>query len=109
MSLYQFLEDCYIAGVYFQAGTQSYTADILATGTIPNTLPIGWVPNAAVTPIDANAITAFYGAGPQPPPLIVQRWQTQSVPPPSIYWKGTPTQGATMWTLVGTNMPAIYE
>lgn len=70
---------------------------------------MGWVPNGAVTPLDAPAITAYYDAGPQPPPLIVQRWQGISVPPPSVYWLGTATAGATMWQLVGTNLAPIYK
>jgi hypothetical protein len=107
MSQYQFLADCYVNGNYFQAGSTAFTADI-AGGLFPT----GWVPSGAVTPLDSAAQAAFYAAGPQPPSLIVSRWQGVSVPNPTVYWQSVKQSGGwTLWTLVGVNQatfPPIY-
>jgi hypothetical protein len=105
MSQYLFLVDQYINNAYIQAGSVQSTQDATPAGI----LPVGWVPNGGVSPIDAPAITAFYSAGPQPPPLVQQRWQGIGIANPSVYWLGIAEAGATKWQLVGTNLPVIYE
>jgi hypothetical protein len=61
MSAYRFLQDAYIGDRYYEAGTIYSTADV------GGTLPIGWEPNGNVEPLDGDAVTAFYNAGPSPP------------------------------------------
>jgi hypothetical protein len=92
MSTYRFLEDAYVNGYYYLAGSSAATADVAATSTIPNTLPIGWKPNPNVDPLDANAVAAFYAMGPQLLGLV--RGSFQLVAPPVTYWKGTPIAGS---------------
>jgi hypothetical protein len=73
MAQYRFLQDCYLAGQYFNAGD---------VATLPNTV----IPPAAVDPLDNAAITAFWNAGPQLCGLIRPQWSVQAVGPAAIYW-----------------------
>jgi hypothetical protein len=92
MSTYRFLQDAYVNGYYYLAGSSAATADVSPTSTVPNTLPIGWKPNGNVDPLDANAVTAFYALGPQPLGLV--RGSFQLVAAPTTYWKATPITGS---------------
>ena len=66
-------------------------------------MPSDWVPSNAVEPLDAEAVEAFWRAGPQ------QRGAIRIVP--TTYWLAAPIPGssARRWTLtgLGANQPAI--
>jgi hypothetical protein len=102
MAQYRLLQDCYIGIAYYYAGD---------TITLPNT----FIPPGAVDPLDASALSAFYAAGPQAPPLVRQQWSMIPVSPPVTYWRATSlpavpgASGATSWQLtgLGANLPAI--
>jgi hypothetical protein len=80
MSTYRFLQDHYVNGVTYQAGTTASTFD--AGGT----LPTGWVPTGQVDPLDNAAVTAFYSAGPQLNGAIKTQWSGLSVAAPVTRW-----------------------
>jgi len=102
MAQYRALQDLYLNGAYVSAG------DII-------TLPNNFVPSAALDPLDASALSAFYAAGPQATPLVRQQWSTVAVTPAVTYWRATSlpavpgASGATSWQLtrLGANLPAI--
>jgi hypothetical protein len=90
LAKYRFLQDAVdINGIYYQAGSIASTADV------GGTLPAGWIPPAAVDPIDAAAIQAFWNAGPQQLGLCRQQWNGIGVAPPAIYWTSFPPGGGT--------------
>ena len=93
MARYRFLADCYVNGTYINAG------DIVATADAGGTLPTNWVPPAAVEPLDASAVSAFYAAGVQITGLVRQQWSTQFVTVPVTYWRQIP--GGKFWQLTG--------
>lgn len=92
MSLYYFLEDHYIGGIYYQAGTTAKTAD--AGGT----LPTNWVPTGKVDPQDTPAVTAFWNAGVQFPEVIRTRFQPNQVNRPVTFWALTTPIGQVLTT-----------
>ena len=96
MASYRWLQDCYVNGVYYNAGDVAQTADVLG-----GTLPIGWQPNAAVDPLDTGAVYAFWNAGPQLLGLVRMQWSGIPVNPPTTYWKAIPSSGATQFRLTG--------
>ena len=53
-------------------------------------LPNGFVPTSYCDPLDADAVTKFYNAGPQIPRLIRAQWTGVPVGPPVTYWKPDP-------------------
>jgi hypothetical protein len=59
---------------------------IVSTGDVGGIVPIGWVPDGQVDPLDPDAVEAFFAVGPQPMGPIGSRWVAQSVPPPVTYW-----------------------
>ncbi len=80
MSQYRFLQDHYVNGVTYPAGTVASTADV------GGTLPVGWVPTGQVDPQDTPAIAAFFAAGVQLLGLVRSQWSTQAVLPPIVRW-----------------------
>ena len=80
MSTYRFLQDHYVNGVTYLAGTTAATFD--AGGT----LPTGWLPSGAVDPLDAPAVNAFYAVGPQVCGSIKTQWSGLSVAAPVTRW-----------------------
>jgi hypothetical protein len=98
MSSYRFLQDAYIGGLYFPAGSTAATAD--AGGL----LPTAWIPGPFVDPLDTPAVNAFYAAGPQ---RAAKQWGGTNGAPgpkPATYWLASP-QGANpsvmLWSLTG--------
>jgi hypothetical protein len=85
MAKYRFLQDHYVNGCYWPAGTVASTADVV-TGPA---LPTNWVPTPNVDPLDTAAVNAFYAAGPN---KRVFQFGTLSfqVAPPATYWIATP-------------------
>lgn len=84
MATYRALQDIYIGGnwPYAPAGTT-------LTDQAPNpNIPQGWVPPAAVDPLDTPAVQAFWNAGPQQLPGI-------RVSAPATYWTPYPAGGGT--------------
>ena len=73
MSTYRFLQDAYVGDRYYEAG------DIGSTVDVGGTLPTDWKPNAAVDPLDAAAVDAFYVAGPQTPSSVRPHWSDDGV------------------------------
>jgi hypothetical protein len=59
---------------------------------VPN-IPVGWVPPAAVDPLDTGAVTAFWNAGVQLLGLVRQQWNGINVVPPVTFWKVDPAAG----------------
>jgi hypothetical protein len=113
MSTYRFIQDVYIDRLY-PAGTSAATGDVSATATIPNTLPVAWVPNsAACEPLDTPALNAFYAAPIHLPGLTRAQFSTQAVAPPVTYWKATvsPTSQTVAYSLtgLGVNLAAINQ
>ena len=98
MSRYRFLQDAYIANLYFPAGTVASTAD--AGGT----LPAGWQPGPFVDPLDTPAVNAFYSAGPQ---RAAKQWGGANGvpgPKPATAWVTTPqpsNPSVMLWSLTG--------
>jgi hypothetical protein len=87
MARYRFLQDCYVGGAYYAAG------DIAQ-------LPDSVIPPPGVDPLDAEAVQAFFNAGPQVLGLQKQRWTFMPIPVPVTYWK--PTDAAKEhWQLTG--------
>jgi hypothetical protein len=93
MASYRFLSDAYVGGAHILAGT------VLSTQHVGGTLPNDWRPPGAVDPLDAPAVSAFYAAGVQPPPLVRSQWSTVFVAAPVTYWK--PTGNGSLWVLTG--------
>jgi hypothetical protein len=92
LSTYRFLQDASVGQIYYQAGTVASTADV------GGTLPVGWVPPAAVDPLDAPAATAFFNAGPQLLSSVRTQWTTLPVALPLTYWVSA---GNDLWQLTG--------
>jgi hypothetical protein len=102
MARYRWLQDGNVNGFYFNAG------DIAATADAGGTLPVNWVPPAAVDPIDTAAVNAFYNAGPQTFSILIrQQWSTAPVSPPVTYWQQI--SGGKLWQLtgLGAGLPPI--
>lgn len=78
---YYMLEDHYINENYLPAGTIQRTLD--AGGV----LPVGWVPNPNVDPVDANAVNAYRAAGYQPRGLSRTQFTPLPVTPPNYVWQ----------------------
>jgi hypothetical protein len=83
MSVYRFLQDAYIANLYFPAGSIASTQDV------GGLLSTGWVPGPYVDPLDIAATNAFYATGPKP---LTFQFGTLSflVAAPATYWLCTP-------------------
>ena len=101
MATYRTLVDVYLNNAHILAGTTLTLAD-------------NFVPSAAFDPLDTPAVTAFYAAGPQPPPLVRTQWSTQFVAPPTTFWKSTTIQPGLpyqTWSLtgLGSNLPPKTE
>jgi hypothetical protein len=73
MAQYRALQDIWDGTQIILAGTTFTIAD-------------NWVPPAAVDPLDAPAVTAFFAAGPQICGLIRAQWANQFVGPPQTKW-----------------------
>jgi hypothetical protein len=85
---YYLLEDLYINEHYLPAGTIQTTQDL------GGVLPIGWVPNPNVDPVDANAVAAYTAVGYQSRGLSRQQFTVLPVLPPNYVWQiinGAPT------------------
>ena len=80
MSSYRFLQNHYVDGVTYLAGTTASTADV------GGPLPEGWAPSGQVDPLDSAAVQAFWNAGVQLLGLVRQQWTGISVPKPTTYW-----------------------
>jgi hypothetical protein len=86
---YRALQDLY-PGIFIAAGT------IFSDSAPDFSVPVGWVPPAAVDPISPEAIQNFWNAGPQFVGLIRQQWtNTGGIGPPAIYWQPYPAGGGT--------------
>jgi hypothetical protein len=92
VSTYRFLQDASVGRTYYEAGTVASTADV------GGTLPVGWVPPAAVDPLDAPAAAAFFAAGPQLLGSVRTQWTTAPVAQPLTYWVRA---GNDLWQLTG--------
>jgi len=103
MSQYRFIQDAWIGTTFYQAGSSAGTADEVGTTTIPNTLPLNWVPGPMVDALNQAAVTAMYNAGPKASTLTRQQWTGISVTPPTYYWKPSVVAGESLllWTLQG--------
>ena len=80
MSSYRFLQDHYVNGVTYPAGTVASTFDV------GGTLPTGWPPTGQVDPQDTAAIAAFFAAGFSCSDWFEAQWSTQAVLPPIVRW-----------------------
>jgi hypothetical protein len=69
---------------------------MIAAGEVVE-MPADWRPSNAVEPLDAEAVDAFYAAGPQVVPLVSERWNV--VTQPTTYWRQLP--GGRQWALTG--------
>jgi hypothetical protein len=49
-------------------------------------LPIGYVPDGGMDPLNPAAVEDFWNAGPQATPPILPRWVGQAVQLPVAYW-----------------------
>lgn len=107
MASYRMLEDHYVNGYYFAAGTTQSTADV------GGLLPTAWKPTLNVDPLDTAAVTAFHAQPPGLPGLIQQQFQTQSVSAPTTHWVASfnANGGPTRWSLtgLGANLSAVYS
>jgi hypothetical protein len=89
MATYRALQDI-SAPVYIQAG------QIFSDGAPDFSVPVGWVPPAAVDPISPDAIQNFWNVGPQQLGLVRAQWtNTGAIGPPAIYWTPYPAGGGT--------------
>ena len=90
MARYRALQDIDIGArwPYAQAGS------ILQDGEGGN-IPSGWVPPAAVDPLDSGAVFVFWNAGVQLLGAVISRWTLQTVAPPVTYWTPYPAGGGT--------------
>ena len=88
MARYRFLQDGFVGQFCHQAGSVAE-------------LPADWVPGPFVEPLDAEAVQAFFEAGPQPCGLIRQQWSDILLTEfPRTYW--TPVDARkTRWRLTG--------
>ncbi len=88
---YYMLEDQWIDNqFYLPAGTIQSTRDL------GGVLPLNWVPNPNVDPVDDGAVAAYTAVGYQPRGLSRQQYTTTPVLPPNYVWK----QINGLWTLV---------
>jgi hypothetical protein len=99
MSTYRFLQDHYVNGATYLAGTTASTLD--AGGS----LPIGWTPTGAVDPLDTPAVNAFYAAGPQVCGSIKTQWSGLSVAAPVTRWVAAGPNREYVLNGLGTGMP----
>lgn len=86
MARYRFLLPHYVNDFYFEAGDTASTADV------GGRLPQGWRPSGSCEPLDADAVRAFFAAGPQR--LAVD----PRVAKPKTYWREV---GDRLWELLG--------
>lgn len=88
MALYRFLQPHSIGGEYFDAGSIA-------------SLPADWVPTPNVEPLDTEAVTAFYAAGPSGRGGGGQTyWIATPLP-------GNPTVMSYSLTGLGTGLPPV--
>jgi hypothetical protein len=66
-------------------------------------LPIGYVPDGGMDPLNPAAVEDFWNAGPQATPPILPRWVGQAVQAPVTYWVLVP---GTQWSYVLTGLGA---
>jgi hypothetical protein len=93
VSAYRFLQDSWIGGAYYLAGTVASTSDV------GGSLPANWVPSNAVDPLDAAGAQAMWSAGPKLLGLVRQQWSSIPVNPPATFWIAGPA--AHQWSLTG--------
>jgi hypothetical protein len=95
MARFRILNDMYVEGIHRSAG------EIVD-------LPQDWIPNAAVEPLDSDALASFYRAGPQTPDLIRPHWTHDNVQLPATFWVQVPGEPV-RWKLtgLGANKPPI--
>ena len=89
MALYRMLQAHDIGGVYYEAGSIA-------------SLPADWTPTPNVEPLDTDALTAFYAAGP-----------TQRGGGGQTYWLASPVPGNSscmsyQLTGLGAGLPPIF-
>jgi hypothetical protein len=85
---YYLLQDLYINEHYLPAGTIQTTQDL------GGVLPLNWVPNPNVDPVDTNAVVAYTAAGFVSRGLMRQQFSPIPVLPPNYVWQtinGVPT------------------
>ena len=88
---YYMLEDQWVDNkFYLPAGTIQTTQDL------GGVLPLNWVPNPNVDPVDAGAVAAYTAVGYQPRGLSRQQYTSTPVLPPNYVWQ----QINGLWTLV---------
>jgi hypothetical protein len=95
---YYLLEDLYINEHYLPAGTVQSTQDL------GGVLPLNWVPNPNVDPVDTGAIAAYTAVGYQPRGLMRQQYSSIPVLPPNYVWQMINNE----WVLVKVaNFPRV--
>jgi hypothetical protein len=95
---YYLLQDLYINEHYLPAGTIQTTLDL------GGVLPVNWVPNPNVDPVDANAIAAYRAVGYQPRGLSRQQFTVTPVLPSNYVWQMINNE----WALVKVaNFPRV--
>jgi hypothetical protein len=95
---YYLLEDLYINEHYLPAGTIQSTQDL------GGVLPLNWVPNPNVDPVDANAVAAYTSAGAASRGLMRQQYSPIPVLPPNYVWQMINNE----WVLVKVaNFPRV--
>jgi hypothetical protein len=102
---YRLLSDHYLYGYYYKPNT------IITEGV---EIPFGWVPTLAVDPLNAQAIAAFYAAGPRSVDygdlstytnMYKREFADVPVAPPHIFWQQV--SGTKTYQLKGTALPPI--
>jgi hypothetical protein len=65
-------------------------------------MPSTFIPSGACEPLDAEAVQAFWNAGPQLCPLVRQQWENLLVTRyPATHWHQVDPKDNTMWKLTG--------
>jgi len=75
------LEDYWTGSQYLQAGTIQTTADL------GGALPLNWVPNPNVDPVDAGAVAAYSAVGYRARGLTRTQFASLPVRPPNYDWQ----------------------
>lgn len=104
MASYRFLQDHYVNGVTYLAGTTASTADVFGS------LPARWQPSGQVDPLDNTAVQAFWNAGVQLLGLVRQQWTGIPIVPPTTYWTPAVTPNPYreyLLTGLGAQMPMV--
>jgi hypothetical protein len=113
MASYRCTSDLFLPApscIYAQAGDLLSDAVPTPLGYLP--IPVGWVPPLAVDPQDTDGIQRFFNPGPTSGMSSAEhgalstvfsgnRWQTQVVAPPAVYWKPATLNGAPGFVLNG--------